>query len=129
MSRLKLLSTLLLVALLLPVCSRRELVDEASELSVEIEINPSPPKLGPAILIIRIFGENGADPGAFSLDIRADMSHAGMKPVLVDAASGQDGNYTVPFEWTMAGDWILSISASLPDGRILRRTHSVRVEP
>jgi hypothetical protein len=57
------------------------------------------------------------------------MSHAGMTPVIVERANGEAGTYAVPFEWTMAGDWIVTISATLPDGRSLVRTLPVRVEP
>ena len=129
MSRLKLLSVFLLLAIILPECSRREVVDEAPELSVDMEIIPSPANPGPAILMIHIMDANKTAMGELTLDIRGDMSHAGMTPIIVDAVIGETGTYAVPFEWTMAGDWFVTISTTLPDGRTLLRTLPVRVEP
>ena len=129
MSRLKILSLFIVMTILLPACSRREVVDEAPEISVEMKVIPSPPAPGPATLMIQIMDENGVGMGELVIDVRGDMSHAGMTPVIVDAAVGEAGTYVVPFEWTMAGDWIVSIHATLPDGRILVRTLPVRVEP
>jgi hypothetical protein len=65
----------------------------------------------------------------FPIDVRGDMSHAGMTPVLVTAAKGEAGIYAVPFEWTMAGDWFITITGTLPDGRTLIRTLPVQVNP
>jgi hypothetical protein len=79
--------------------------------------------------MIMIVGEEGAEIGDFTIDVRGDMSHAGMTPEIVTEAKGELGTYAVPFEWTMAGDWIITISAKLPDGRNLIRTLPVQVEP
>jgi len=56
------------------------------------------------------------------LTIRGDMTHAGMVPVLREGNDGTAGVYSIPFEWTMAGDWTVEIVASLPDGTSARRT-------
>ena len=129
MSRSRLLSFILLLALTLPACARRETVDQAPELTVVMAIVPSPPQPGSAILIIQIMQENGINPGDFTLDVRGDMSHAGMKPVIVEAVPGEAGAYSIPFEFSMAGDWLITLSAVLPDGRSLIRTYPIRVEP
>ena len=44
-----------------------------------------------------------------------------MAPVLTgavaDSADGvADGRYRVPFSFTMLGDWIITVTADLPDG-------------
>ncbi|MGB1288922.1 MAG: FixH family protein, partial [Aggregatilineales bacterium] len=54
--------------------------------------------------------------------VRGDMSHAGMIPVMVEASEGTEGEYEIPFEWTMGGDWAVEITATLPDGRSTQRT-------
>jgi hypothetical protein len=46
------------------------------------------------------------------------MSHAGMVPVVDTAVAEDPGRYGISgFEFTMAGDWILTVEATLPDGR------------
>ena len=52
-----------------------------------------------------------------AVQVRGDMSHAGMVPVLRTALPGDAGAYTAPFEWTMAGDWVLTVEFTLADGR------------
>lgn len=88
-----------------------------------------PPSPGPALLMIQIVDENGVGMGELVLNIRGDMSHAGMAPVIVDEVAGEAGSFAVPFEWTMAGDWLVNIRATLQDGRMLIRTFPVRVDP
>jgi hypothetical protein len=55
------------------------------------------------------------------------MTHAGMAPVFGTAQGGADGRYTVPFQWTMDGDWLLTIAVVLPDGRKASRQFPVTV--
>ncbi|TFH35463.1 MAG: hypothetical protein E4G99_07240 [Anaerolineales bacterium] len=129
MSQLKILSAVIILAFMLPACSRRTTVDQAPELSVELEIVPAPPRPGSSTLIIQISDENGTGLGELTLAVRGDMSHAGMGPILVDAVTSASSLYSVPFEWSMAGDWVLTISSTLADGRRLIRTLPVRVEP
>jgi hypothetical protein len=44
-----------------------------------------------------------------------------MQPSLGAATKSQDGRYEVPFDWTMGGDWVLTVTATLPDGRVVQR--------
>lgn len=56
------------------------------------------------------------------------MSHPGMAPVLASATEHELGVYDVPFAFTMPGDWILLVNASLPGGtRIERRVEVANV--
>lgn len=62
------------------------------------------------------------------IEVRGDMTHAGMVPVNSKAEGGtEDGRYVVPFQWTMGGDWIVTVRATLPDGRIAQRRYEVQV--
>ena len=55
------------------------------------------------------------------LIIKGDMTHAGMTPIIAAADGGTDGVYTTPFEWTMGGDWVITIIANLGDGTTITR--------
>ncbi len=46
-----------------------------------------------------------------SLNVKGDMTHAGMVPVVRDANQSEEGLYIVPWEWTMRGDWIVTVTA------------------
>ena len=64
---------------------------------------------------------SGAPVEGATVSLKGDMSHAGMQPVLAEASGGAGGIYQSPWVWTMSGDWIVTITAVLPDGRTLVR--------
>jgi len=56
------------------------------------------------------------------------MSHAGMVPVVDTAQAEGPGSYGISdFRFTMAGDWILTLRATLPDGRWVRVERPTKV--
>lgn len=50
------------------------------------------------------------------VSIKGDMTHAGMQPVLGETSTATNGIYSIPYEWTMAGDWIITIDVTFADG-------------
>jgi hypothetical protein len=49
------------------------------------------------------------------------MNHAGMVPVLAPPVRDNDdgavdGSYHISFQFTMLGDWIITVSVERPDG-------------
>ncbi|NOX60741.1 MAG: FixH family protein [Chloroflexi bacterium] len=119
---------LIIAVLLSAACTRasREL-ETAADVEVQLMVEPAPPVVGEAVLVITITDETGAPLEDAKLDIKGDMAHAGMKPVLATAERGEGGVYRVPFEWTMAGDWFVTIRGALPDGRTFSRRFDVSV--
>lgn len=62
-----------------------------------------------------------------TVGIVGNMSHAGMVPVLAEAGEVSDGRYvTGDFQFTMAGDWILTVQATLPGGKQVERNFNLR---
>ena len=58
------------------------------------------------------------------------MSHPGMTPVIAAASERSPGEYVMPFTFTMPGDWVLLVSATLPDeGRVEKRIEVANVRP
>jgi hypothetical protein len=51
-----------------------------------------------------------------------------MKPVLAEVGDGEGGKYETPFEWTMGGDWIVTVTATLPDGRTAQQQFTYTVQ-
>jgi hypothetical protein len=49
------------------------------------------------------------------------MSHPGMAPVAATVTERPDGIHDVYVRFTMAGDWILHVTGTLPDGRAVDR--------
>jgi hypothetical protein len=58
--------------------------------------------------------------------IEADMSHAGMSPRFAEAKEMDLGRYEAHVEFQMAGDWVILLHVTLPDGKKLERQFDVR---
>jgi hypothetical protein len=58
--------------------------------------------------------------------VEADMSHAGMSPHFADAKEAEAGRYQAQVEFQMAGDWVILLHITLPDGKKLERQFDVR---
>lgn len=73
--------------------------------------------MGPFAWEISLADDTGAPIEGAAVAIRGDMNHAGMVPVEAMATEAGEGLYRADFEWTMAGEWIITVFATLPDGR------------
>jgi len=74
--------------------------------------------VGPARILIALEDSGGIPVEGARIVVEGNMSHAGMTPVLDTAVAEAPGRYAVPdFPFTMAGSWILTLRATLPDGR------------
>lgn len=74
------------------------------------------PRLGEGEVRIYLLDENDGISGA-QASVTGDMTHAGMVPVVAEADELEPGLYaTQGFEFTMAGDWLVTAQAELPDG-------------
>ena len=113
---------LALLLLLLPFAGCREEPPPGDpNLLLEVAISPTPPGVGPARLIISLRDTLGNPVDGAEVRVEGNMSHAGMVPELGTAAGRGEGMYIVPdFRFTMAGDWVLTVTATLPDGRETR---------
>jgi hypothetical protein len=95
---------------------------------VEIALDTSTPfTVGQTTLTVMLSdGENQPIAGA-KVEVRGDMNHAGMVPAQGNSISGGKGKYSVPFNWTMSGEWLVTIKATLPTGRVVSDTFVVQV--
>jgi hypothetical protein len=109
-------------------CGRRSQAD--STLNLTWTLRPAEPVVGPAVLTVTLRDRAGAPLQGATVRLEGHMSHAGMAPVLADATQRAPGVYEVPFAFTMQGDWVLLVSAALPDGtRVERRIDVANVRP
>jgi hypothetical protein len=108
---------LFLPSFLLGGC-RGEMDTGDSGLTLDLAISPTPPAVGPARLIVSLVDSAGAPVQGALIVVEGNMSHAGMAPVVDTAQAEEPGRYGIgDFRFTMAGDWVLTLHATLPDGR------------
>ncbi|MCU0498191.1 MAG: FixH family protein [Anaerolineae bacterium] len=107
--------SILLLALLLTLVACRQTAAPNNP-NVVIRVTPDHLTVGITALIVEVSDADGTAIPDARIEVRGDMNHAGMQPVFGDAQPGdQPGEYRVPFEWTMGGDWIVTITVILPD--------------
>ncbi len=78
---------------------------------------------------IEIFITQNDEPlSGAQVTVTGDMTHAGMSPVIATATEQEKGLYlTEGFEFTMAGDWIVTTEVKLPGGQRVNDTVSLSV--
>lgn len=122
-----LLIGLLVVGALAGACSRGDDDGDTSDVTVELSVEPESPSVGPATITVVITDDDGDTVGGADLEIVGDMSHAGMVPVIVGATEEPDGRYISDgFEFTMGGDWIITVRGTLPDGEEIERRFDIK---
>lgn len=115
-SALVLVVVLLVIPLVLGGCSRGDSAAADSKAQAW-KIEPSPPKRGPAVVTFEPLYDDGAPIVGATLDFEGNMNHAGMRPVLGSMRETEPGVYVSDgFEFTMGGDWFVTIRGTLPDG-------------
>lgn len=117
----------LLVLLAFAGCRQSAQPDAAPDVELTIDFARTPPLMGNDQITVTLRAADGAALADVPLEIRGDMNHAGMQPVLRSGRTGEDGRFSTPFEWTMAGDWFVTVRATLPDGRIKTERVDLRV--
>ena len=119
---------LLLALVLLAGCRQADPTPAATgDVAIEMAVRPQPPAVGPATLVISVTDAEGNGVTDAEVTAVGDMSHAGMAPVTGTTDIGSDGDYTIPFAWTMAGDWFVDVTVTLEDGRALEQRFDVSV--
>ena len=67
--------------------------------------------------------QNDAPLSDAQVTVTGDMTHVGMSPVITTATEQESGLYlTENFEFTMAGDWIITTEVKLPSGQRVNDT-------
>lgn len=97
---------------------------------VEHEVTPRPPRVGTATITLRVADDAGRPVSGASVKLEGDMSHAGMSPTFGEATESEPGRYRAALQFTMAGDWVVLVHLTLPDGgRVVRRFDVKGVRP
>lgn len=101
---------------------------EATDIHMTLTVDPTPAKVGDAALLITITDSTDHPIDVQKLTVRGDMTHAGMVPVMGEEAIKTDEGYRVPFAWSMGGDWIVTVEATLNDGQVVSQEFEFTVE-
>ena len=109
------------LVLALAACGRSQDAVDAAGLQVTLIPDGSYPG---ETLVVAVRDKAGQPVTDATVSVEGNMNHAGMTPVLtssvLDGADGEeDGRYTLPFQFTMLGDWIVTVKITPRDGNTL----------
>jgi len=113
--------------LILLLCAVLASCAQSQEADATITLNVAQSTVGAAQVDVQLADANGQPVSGAVVQLRGDMTHAGMQPVLTTMDDLGNGQYRADdFEFTMAGDWVLTVQAEMPDGSSAERMFDVR---
>jgi hypothetical protein len=96
---------------------------------VEVRVDPTPSTVGEAALVVMVTDAAGETPvTGLTVNASGDMEHAGMNRVIADGVETEPGVYTIPWNWTMGGEWFVAVHVYWPDGTEQVTALTVQVE-
>lgn len=99
------------------------------DVDIAVRVEPEPLAVGETTLIVTLTNGSGSHIDGAKLQVHGNMDHAGMMPVDREVNESANGEYRVPFEWTMGGGWIVTVTAQLPNnGGEISKTFEYFVE-
>lgn len=108
----------IVVGMMLVGCRQEAEAPQDANVDIDLAMDPVPPAVGDAVLTVTLL--QGEEPvNDATVEVRGDMTHAGMQPVIRTIEGGEEGVYETDFEWTMAGDWIITVQATLADDTVV----------
>ena len=105
-----------LAILALAACNPRG--EQPGNLDVTVvSVSPQPAAVGDAAITLEVRDADGNPLEGATIEVEGTMTHAGMRPVIVATESLGAGTYvTRGFTFTMGGDWVIIVRATLADG-------------
>lgn len=105
--------------LLITGCARP--AESTPAIKIEHAISPQPARVGPTAVTLKLSDDAGKTITGARIAIEADMSHPGMSPIFAEAKEIEPGRYEAHLVFQMAGDWLLLLHVTLPNGKKLER--------
>jgi YtkA-like len=95
--------------------------DAPLRITIENEIRPQPVRVGAATITLKLADTRPRPIAGAKVSLEAAMSHPGMAPVFGDTQEVASGKYEGTIQFTMAGDWVILLHITLPDGKKIER--------
>lgn len=76
--------------------------------------------------MLRLTDASGKAVTGARVRLEGNMSHPGMTPEFADAQEIEPGRYGSSLTFSMAGDWIILVHATLADGRKFERQFEIK---
>jgi len=100
-----------------------------TDIDITLRVEPNPPAVGDSTLTVTLKDMGGKPINNATLGVHGNMGHDGMDPLEGTSNTATNGEYHIPFRWTMGGDWQVVVEATLPDGQgVFKKSFDLFVE-
>ena len=86
----------------------------APQLETKLELTPKPARVGVATVALALADAAHQPLTGAAVELEGNMNHAGMQPVFSKLNETAPGRYSGTLELTMAGDWVVLVTARKP---------------
>ena len=104
----------------------RKASEPDNNVTIQLEGNQQTFRVGRSTIAFTLKDIPGKPVTGARVSLEGNMSHAGMAPVFAEATEVDPGRYRGVVEFSMAGDWIITVHARLADGRQVQRDFEVK---
>jgi hypothetical protein len=110
------LTSLILTLLLLGAGCRIPPDVSNRETQIKLSFAPDPPSLGDTMLVVTVLHDRVGQQNV-QVMLRGVVNTVGIPPETGGGITDAEGHTVIPFQWTYGGDWIITVTAALPNGR------------
>ena len=97
-----------------------------NDVKIESEVTPHPYHVGVSTIDLKLTDAAGDPITGARIHLEGLMTHPGMRPVFNEAREAGPGRYQSSLEFKMAGDWVVLLQITLPNGQKLERQFDVK---
>lgn len=120
------LASIFFCLLLITGCQKQAPAGSDQSLTIDYQIEPQPPHVGPAAITLKIFDATGKPVSGADVRLEGNMTHAGMAPSFGAAKEIAPGQYRTTLDFSMGGDWIILVQVTMPAGNKIERQFAVK---
>lgn len=117
---------LVCVSMLFSSACSRKIPDPGIKVTVQLEEPNKTYHVGHESITLRLRDPEGNELSGAQVELEGNMTHAGMAPVFGQALEVVPGMYRAIVQFSMAGDWIITLRARLPDGQQVEQQFEIK---
>lgn len=128
MRNLSLLLFIIFMALALSACTPTTAAPVQNKAGLDLSLDQQPLNGMQQGLTFTLVDKDKKPVDGATVEIEGNMNHPGMAPVMLKAEGKGNGKYTANIQYTMGGEWSLTVTAKTPAGDSVVKTFSTEVK-
>lgn len=117
---------LIFVAMTLLSAACRKAAEQSHPITIELDDKTLTYRTGRDTISLKLTDTLGNPVSGAQVSLEGNMLHAGMAPTFGQASEVAPGNYRGNLDFTMGGDWIITVRVHLSDGQQVERQFEIK---